>query len=156
MRAVLDTNILARAAASPSGPAGELFERIAADHVLLISSELLAELSEVLGYDWVRRISQRSALDIEEFVGSVEGGSVLVPLPNPVPRVVPGDPDDDFVVATAVTGRAEVICTLDRHLYQPEVREYCREWMIEIMGDAELLARLREMEAEDPRGNLLP
>ena len=98
-------------------------------------------------------LSQRSDLDIEEFVGSVEGGSVLVPLPSPVPRVVPGDPDDDLIVATAVAGGADVICTLDRHLYRPEVREYCRERMIEIVGDAELLARLRELEAEDSRGN---
>ena len=156
MRAVLDTNILARAAASPSGPAGELFERISAGHVLLVSSELLDELSEVLGHDWVRRVNQRSDLDIEEFVGSVEGGAVLVPLPNPVPRVVPGDPDDDLVVATAVAGRADVICTLDGHFNQPEVREYCRERMIEIVADAELLARLRKMEEEEHFGDLLP
>jgi predicted nucleic acid-binding protein len=117
---------------------------------------LLAELSEVLGYEWVRRVNQRSDLDIEEFVGSVEGGAVLVPLPNPVPRVVPGDPDDDPVVATAVAGRADVICTLDRHLYQPEVRAYCRERMIEIMGDAELLARLRKREEDEPHGDVLP
>ncbi len=149
MRAVLDTNILARAAASPSGPAGELFERIATDHVLLVSSELLAELSEVLGYEWVRRVNRRSDLDIVEFVGSVEAGAVLVPLPNPMPRVVPGDLDDDLVVATAVAGGANVICTLDRHFNHPEVRDYCRERMIEIMGDAELLARLRG--TEQPR-----
>ena len=42
-----------------SGPAAELFERIAAGHTLLVSSELLEELSQVLGRDWVRRVNQR-------------------------------------------------------------------------------------------------
>jgi len=148
MRAVLDTNILARAAASPSGPAAELFERIAADHTLLISEELLDELTEVLGRDWVRRVNQRSEADIAEFAGSIEAGGKLVSLPKPVPRVVPGDPDDDLIIAIAVLGRADVICTLDRHFYQLGVQEYCRERMIEIVTDAELLSRLRKMEDE--------
>ena len=148
MRAVLDTNILARAAASPSGLAGELFERIATDHALLVSSELLDELSEVLGRDWVRRVNQRSDMDIAEFVDSVEAGGTLVALPQPVSRVVPGDPDDDLVVATAVAGRADVICTLDRHFYHDIVRDYCRQRMIEIMNDVQLLSLLRNQAME--------
>jgi hypothetical protein len=45
MRAVLDTNILARAAASPSGLAGELFERISTGHALLVSMDDVQLLS---------------------------------------------------------------------------------------------------------------
>ncbi len=52
--------------------------------------------------------------------------------------------------------RADVICTLDGHFYQAEVREYCRERMIEIMSDADLLARLRRMEEEEPFADLSP
>jgi len=143
MRAVLDTNILARAAASPSGPAGELFERISTDHTLLVSSELLEELSDVLGREWVRHVNRWTETDIAEFVGSIEAGAKLVSLPASLPRVVPGDPDDDLIVAIAVNGRADVICTLDGHLYQEEVRVYCRERMIEILDDVQLLTRLR-------------
>ncbi|MGA2032023.1 MAG: putative toxin-antitoxin system toxin component, PIN family [Thermoguttaceae bacterium] len=144
MRAVLDTNILARAAASPFGPAGELFERISTGHTLLVSSELLDELSGVLGRDWVRRVNRRSETDIAEFVGSIEAGGRLISLPKPVPRVVPGDPDDDLIVAVAVAGRADVICTLDHHFYENQVQDYCRARMIEIMDDVELLVRLRK------------
>lgn len=150
MRIVLDTDILARAAASPSGPAGELFERIAADHTLLVSSELLEELSEVLGREWVRRLNQRREIDIAEFVGSIEAGGRLVLPPESLPRVVPGDPDDDLIVAIAVMGRADVICTLDRHFDHVTVREYCRQRTIEIMSDVALLTRLRKMEEESP------
>jgi putative PIN family toxin of toxin-antitoxin system len=148
MRAVLDTNVLVRAMASPSGPAGELFERLSADHVLIASLELLEELARVLGYDPVRRMHQRTDVDITEFLASVGSGATVVPLPKPLPRAVPGDPKDDLVVATAVAGRADVICTLDRHFYQDKVRNYCRERMIEIMDDVQLLARLRSAAEE--------
>jgi uncharacterized protein len=148
MRAVLDTNVLVRAMASPSGPAGELFERLSADHVLVVSLELLEELSRVLGYEPVRRMHQRTDVEISEFLASIAGGATVVPLPTPLPRVVPGDPKDDLVVATAIAGKADVICTLDRHFYQDEVREYCRERMIEIMDDIQLLARLRSRAEE--------
>jgi len=104
MRAVLDTNILARAAASPSGPAGELLERISASHTLLVSSELMEELSDVVGREWVRRVNRLGEVDIAEFVGNIEAGAELVSLPAPLPRVVPGDPDDDLIVAIAVAG----------------------------------------------------
>ena len=148
MRTVLDTNVLVRAMASPSGPAGGLFERISANHVLVESLEMLTELSRALGYEWVRRIHQRTDVEITEFLASVERGATVVDVPKPVPRVVPGDPKDDMVVATAVAGRADVLCTLDHHFYQDNVREYCRERMIEIMDDVELLARLRKIEEE--------
>jgi len=148
MRAVLDTNILVRAMASPSGPAGELFERVSADHVLVASLELLEELSRVLGYDAVRRMHQRTDAEIAEFLASVGGGATVVPLPTPLPQVVPGDSKDDLVVATAVAGRADVICTLDRHFYQDKVQNYCRERMIEITDDVQLLAKLRKRAEE--------
>ena len=142
MRVVLDTNVLVRAMASPSGPAGELFERVSTDHVLVASLKLLEEVARALGYDWVRRIHQRTDTEITEFLASIENGATVVPLMEPLPRVVPGDPKDDLVVATAVAGRVDVICTLDHHFYQDQVRDYCRERMIEIMDDIELLRRL--------------
>ena len=148
MRVVLDTNVLVRAMASPSGPAGELFERVAADHVLIASPELLEELSRVLGYDSVRRMHQRTDVDITEFLASVASGATVVLLPTLLPRVVPGDPKDDLVVATAVAGRADVVCTLDRHFHQDGVRNYCRERMIGIMDDVQLLTQLRHRAEE--------
>jgi len=39
-----------------------------------------------------------------------------------------------------------VICTLDHHFDEDRVREYCRERMIEIMSDVELLTRMRKIE----------
>jgi predicted nucleic acid-binding protein len=39
--------------------------------------------------------------------------------------VVLKDPNDDPVVYTAVAGGADVICTVDRHFYQPNVLAFC-------------------------------
>ncbi len=49
------------------------------------------------------------------------------------------DPDDDPVVYTAVDGQADVLCTLDRDLFQPNVAAFCREKHIAVMTDVELL-----------------
>lgn len=57
--------------------------------------------------------------------------------------VVPNDPDDDPIVATAVAGNARYLCTLDKHLHQPTVKEYCRVRGIEIVTDVELLEILK-------------
>jgi uncharacterized protein len=146
MRIVLDTNILARAVAAPRGPAGELFERICAGQVLVVSLELLAELARVLAYERVRRMHRLTDNGIEEFVESVEAGAVVVSLPSDLPRVVPHDPDDDVLVATAIAGEANVLCTRNRHLFHETVVAYCRECAIEVMDDIRLLARLRANE----------
>jgi len=57
MRVLLDTNILARAAAGPPGPAHELFLRLTHhEHVLLISQPLTAELARIMRYERVRKM----------------------------------------------------------------------------------------------------
>lgn len=58
------------------------------------------------------------------------------------PRIVPGDPDDDVIIYTAVAGAAEVICTRDLHFRQPEVLQYCQRRGIRIAADLELLGEL--------------
>ncbi len=63
--------------------------------------------------------------------------------PGPAPRVVPSDPDDDPVVHTAVIGRADVLCTLNRHFYNPSVLDYCRQRGVVITNDVDLLRLLR-------------
>src|SRR5713101_8292621 len=49
--------------------------------------------------------------------------------------VVLTDPNDDPAVYTAVAGRAEVLCTLDRDFYTHQVISFCGERGIEVMND---------------------
>jgi putative PIN family toxin of toxin-antitoxin system len=143
MRIVLDTNILVRAAASPGGPAGELFERIAADHVMVTSVELLSELARVMAYDRVRQLHRLSDAKIGEFIQSIASGAVVIRLSEEPPRVVTNDPDDDRLLATAAVGHADILCTLDRHLFHKDVVAHCQSHAIAIMNDVVLLEKLR-------------
>ncbi len=100
----------------------------------------------MLTYDRVRRMHKLNDTEVRAFIESLESGGTLVRLPTPIPRVVPHDPDDDAVVAAAVVGQAEVLCTRNRHFYNTDVVAYCRVHGVEIMDNVELLKRLREDE----------
>jgi putative PIN family toxin of toxin-antitoxin system len=146
MRLVLDNNVLVRAAASPSGPAGVLLPLIVPPHLLVLSSDSLRELSEVLRYNRVRKLHGLGDHDINEFLRAIQTAALIVALPAERPlRVVPTDADDDYLVATAIHAHADVLCTRDRDFLHPDVLAYCRDHGVEIMDDVELLDRLRSV-----------
>ncbi len=146
MRIVLDTNILIRANAKARGPARELLLIIAAlpEHVLLLSPFLLQELERVFSYNRVRASSKLTEEEITEYLSYLRSQelSELV-FPGPAPRIVSADPDDDPVLHTAVAGRAEALCTLNRHFYHRTVLDYARERGVLIASDVDLLNLLR-------------
>ena len=51
--------------------------------------------------------------------------------------------NDDPVIYTAVAGRADVLCAIDKDFYRPTVLGFCKENGIEVMTDVELLHKLR-------------
>jgi len=117
MRIVLDTNILVRANAKAKGPARELLLLIvhSPEHVLLLSPFLLKELERVFGYNRVRTATKLTDEEVAEYLSYIRGREVSeIIFPGPAPRIVPTDPDDDPVIHTAVVGRAEILCTLNR------------------------------------------
>ncbi len=143
MRVVLDTNILVRAHARASGPARELLEIIERSaHVLILSPFILAETRRVLGYSRIQASAKLTRDDIEEYIRFLVANCelVLAPVGRPIVR---GDPDDDAVVQTAVAGRADILCTLDRHFQQPEVQRFCSDHGVQIRDDVELLKMVR-------------
>jgi uncharacterized protein len=147
MRAVLDSNVLARAVYSAGGPAEECVRRLHPPHALITSLALLDELRRVLHYPRLRRVHGFDDEKIERVVTALRVAAACVEVPgDAIAHVVPHDPDDDLVVATAVAGKADVLCTRNRHLFHPAVVAYCRQRSIEIVEDIELLARLRAAE----------
>jgi putative PIN family toxin of toxin-antitoxin system len=145
MRVLLDTNILARAAMGPPGPAHELFLRLThREHVLLISQPLTDELARIMRYERVRNIHGMPDSEIDDYIAGIVLVAERIDSQAQTLPVVIADPDDDVVVATAIKGRADALCTLDRHLFQPAVVNHCRQQGVEVMADIELLARLRE------------
>lgn len=73
----------------------------------------------------------------------VDASTEVVDVPAPLSFQVQHDPGDDPIVAAAVYGRVDVLCTLDRHLRRFEVATYCGQFNIRILTDVELLAELR-------------
>ena len=146
MRIVLDTNILVRANARARGPARELLDRIVRSpkHALLLSPFLLEELERVFSYERVRASSKLTDEEVAQYLSYLQAKDVTeMVFPGPAPRVVPFDPDDDPVVHAAVIGRADALCTLNRHFYDSKVLVYCRERGVVIAGDVEVLNLLR-------------
>ena len=152
MRIVLDTNVLARTTPGLSSAAREVLRlAVISPHVLLLSENMLAELDRVLRYDRLRKLHGLSDDEIDRHVADIRAVCVLVPLPaGPLPSVVTFDPDDDMVIATAMLGKADVICTRDHHLLHADVVAYCRAHAIEILRDVDLLAILRADEPGNP------
>ena len=146
MRIVLDTNILVRANAKAKGPARKLLQVIvnSPEHVLLLSPFLLMELERVLSYDRVRAVVKLNDEEIAEYLSYLRAEEVSeIVFPGLSPRVVPSDADDDPVVHTAVVGRADLICTLNRHFFHPSVLDYCQQRGILVATDVEMLDFLR-------------
>jgi putative PIN family toxin of toxin-antitoxin system len=123
MRIVLDTNILARANPHSQGVARTLLLAIleSADHVLVLSPFLLRETGRVLNYPRLQAIWPLTSLDIEQYTQALQDFAELVN-PQTGARLVPNDQEDDPVLETAWSGRAHVLCTLDRHFPQKPER----------------------------------
>jgi putative PIN family toxin of toxin-antitoxin system len=113
LRAVFDTNIFVAAHLSknPHSPTMELLRRWRQEEFeLLYSDDLLVEIDE--------KFSARG-------IGDEYKDSLLVELrdlatyvevkPSDVESVIIADPDDDFVLACAVVGRADYLVTYDAH-----------------------------------------
>ena len=151
MRILLDTNILARATPGPSSLSRELV-RLASlpPHVLILSPFLVSELSRVLGYERLRRVHGLDDAAIREHLLDLQATALLVDPPAAGGLSVPHDPDDDPVIAAAIAGQAEVLCTLDRHLWHPDVLTFCGQHGTRVRTDVELVQELRAKNAQKP------
>jgi hypothetical protein len=77
---------------------------------------------------------------INVFVAQLQAAAYVVNVgPGDVAPVVPTDPDDDWVIATAVVGAADVICTRDTDFDGPPIQTYCQQHGIRVMTDLALL-----------------
>jgi predicted nucleic acid-binding protein len=136
--------VLVRATGRSGGPARELFLRLLdPSHTIIASNYLLDELRRVLEYPRVQRVHGLTPQEADEYVRDIDVIAEVIDVPSPLPFQVRYDPDDDPIVAAAVYGRVDVLCTLDRHLRRPEVISYCAQFNIRILTDVELLAELR-------------
>lgn len=115
MRAVVDTNVLISALLNPRGaPARVLSAALRSEYDLVTSSELLAELAEVLQ----RKIRGLPSGRRERFLTLIRRRADVVDSVGIVAGIA-ADPDDTPVLEAAFSARASVIVTGDRQHLLP-------------------------------------
>jgi uncharacterized protein len=124
---VLDTNIIVRAVASPSGLASELLRRTISDENLLCTCNfMLAELDRVLRYPRVRKIHGLSDTEIEDLVRSIQQVALVVEVDAAKSVRVTRDKDDDPVIETALRSKADYLCSIDKDIGATDVVDHCK------------------------------
>ena len=108
MKVFLDTNVLASALAT-RGLCAELFEVVLQSHELLISEAVFQELERILP----GKLGQSWSVT-EGFLAFLHDEACLVKGEPPFPSLP--DPDDEPIVAAALSGQAHVFVTGDKTL----------------------------------------
>ena len=120
MRLVLDTNVVASALLWDGPPRRLLHVGRGGETTLFSSAPLLAELTDILSRPKFDKKIAASLLSVDQLV-DLYAELVALVRPASVPRLAP-DPDDDVVIGTALTAKADFIVTGDRALLS--VRAY--------------------------------
>jgi putative PIN family toxin of toxin-antitoxin system len=110
VRVVIDINVLVSALID-NGKPRKLVLELLDKHTVILSRQMLVELADVISRDKFTVTSSQ----VDRFVSSLVRISKIVP-DNARFKVLSEDPDDDIVLNTAYSGRAEFIVTGDQHL----------------------------------------
>jgi putative PIN family toxin of toxin-antitoxin system len=117
LKIVFDTNVLISAAIS-SGKSFEILIHCLKNHIVFTSRFILSELEEKLAGKF--HFAEREILEFRDTILE----EVIIVSPASVPAVIPQDPDDDHILAAALTGNCDCIISGDKHLLN--VQEYQR------------------------------
>jgi len=109
LRVFLDTNVLVSAFAT-RGVCADVLRVALAEHTLVTGEVVLRELGRVLRTGI--GLPPAAVREIDEFLREYE----VAPKPSARAAVPQRDPDDQWVVASAVESRADVLVTGDRDL----------------------------------------
>jgi putative PIN family toxin of toxin-antitoxin system len=115
VRIFFDTNVLVSAFAT-RGLCADLFSHVLLEHELIVGEVVLVELRRALR----DRIKLPRAL-IDE-IHDLLRGAVLVPKPKAHLKLGIPDPDDEWIVASAMAGKADVLVTGDSALLEAASR----------------------------------
>lgn len=109
MRVFLDTNVLVSAFAT-RGLSADVFRHVLAEHTLVTGEVVLRELRRVLRLKL--KLPSRVIDSIERLIREYE----VVPKPPRPANVSVRDPDDKWILASALAANAHVLVTGDRDL----------------------------------------
>lgn len=143
MRIVLDSNILVRAFVSSRGLAHDLLLVIlSSGHTLILSNEILTEVARVLRYPRLMAVHGESEETVYDFTGWLREAAEIIML-APLTHAPIRDRNDIFVLQTALSGEADVLCTGDRDFFEPPASIFLASCGIEVLTDAQMIRRLK-------------
>ncbi len=118
MRVVLDTNIFVSSYLNVSGAPGRIRSAFQSRKIdVIVSEELLKEYRRVLSYPRVAKLHHMSPEEIGKEIDGLREAAIVVPLAE-VPNLIPEDPADNAVIATAVSGEATYVISGDEDLHR--------------------------------------
>ena len=106
MRIFFDTNVLLAAFAT-RGLCADLFAHVLVEHELVVGEVVLVELRAKLRLKF--KLTKKAIDEVEDMLREHE----VVPRPKKHLGPKISDPDDEWIVASAVAGRADVLVTGD-------------------------------------------
>ena len=117
LNAVLDSTTLVSAFLAPKGLAAQLLRYVQRGaFTLYLSQEILAETERVLlNYEHIRKRYEYPDEAVHDFVQGLRVLVRLVTDPPPVTGIV-RDPNDDYVIATALAAGVSYVVTRDKDL----------------------------------------
>jgi uncharacterized protein len=116
MIVALDTNVWIAAFIS-RGVCDQLVEYLVAHHQIVTSPNILDEFAEKMTGKF--SMSQHDVNDALELISNHS----LVVVPGPLSKPISRDPDDDWILATAVVGGCHCLITGDKDLLTLETYE---------------------------------
>ena len=147
IRVVFDTNVLVSYLLTHRPPIATLIDVYLGTETItaVTAPRLLEELERVLRYPRLRQYMREE--EATRFLAMVAALSEVVVLPDEVPRIC-RDRDDDWVIACAVVGDADVVVSGDDDLLA--LNETLHEVAgVGVMSPAELLAVLAKRDTEN-------
>ena len=135
IHATLDTNVLAPGIAGAGSASNRLFRLWRDDaFTLIISRHILDELQRALQDPYFA--ARVPGGEVDEAMRQLTANATVVELSVEVQGVAT-PPEDDLVLATAISGEASVLCTRDKQLLKLRAFEG-----IEILSPGEFLGRI--------------
>ncbi len=115
-KAVFDSTVIDSAILTPTGLAGELIKRVkTGDFVLALSQEIIDEARATLRTH--NKLRQQYRYSDEEVAYFFSGLRNFVTIVSDLPIIqVVCDPNDDFIVATAIKANADYLVTHDKDM----------------------------------------
>lgn len=111
--AVLDTNTLVSGTLTASTPPGQILNAWHAGQFELVTSEyILNELVRTLQKPYFQK--HIGITEINSYIDLIQNEATVTPITNTV-RAIATHPEDDFILATAVSANANYLVTGDKH-----------------------------------------